>query len=55
MKISSLALLILTNGQDRLSFRLDLGPSHSPQQLDFAPEATADWTKLDVKIMRDDQ
>lgn len=42
-----------TDGAGRLSLRLDLGPSHSPQQVNFEPDAAADWIKLDVKIQPD--
>ncbi len=34
----------------RLAFRLDLGPSHAPQQMEFGPDASAQWTRLDVSI-----
>jgi hypothetical protein len=34
----------------RLSFRLDLGPSHTTQQTDFGPDATRGWRTVTVAL-----
>lgn len=39
-----------SDGDGRLTFRLDLGPSHVPQQMEFEEQARAGWTKLIVEI-----
>lgn len=42
---------VVADGEGRLRFRLDLGPSHPTQQLQFEPGATRSWTKLEVSIV----
>lgn len=41
---------LLADQDGRLKFRLDLGPSHVPQQMDVSPEARTGWTQLEVSI-----
>ncbi len=41
---------VLADPDGRLAFRLDLGPSHVPQQLEFDPQASTGWTRLQVGI-----
>jgi hypothetical protein len=35
----------------RLRFPVDLGPSHSQQQTQFGPDATAGWSTVSVSII----
>jgi diacylglycerol O-acyltransferase / trehalose O-mycolyltransferase len=40
------------DGQGRLRFRVDLGPSHTQQQTSFTAESTAGWRTIKARILR---
>jgi hypothetical protein len=40
------------DGQGRLRFRVDLGPSHTQQQTSFTTESTAGWRTIKARILR---
>jgi diacylglycerol O-acyltransferase/trehalose O-mycolyltransferase len=50
IQVDGAARWVAADRKGRLSFRLDLGPSHTRQQTDFGPDATRGWRTVTVRL-----